>query len=87
MTENQNALPEHDLDLPERVAAFNTALQPLLGKYELGLSSRSELTPDGRVVSMPVIVSMRKAPEPKAEEKVVSPDEVAGEDKPTTLAD
>lgn len=75
MTENTNALPEHDLDLPERVAAFNTALQPLLGKYELGLSSRSELTPDGRVVSMPVIVSMRKAPEPKAEV-------VAGEETP-----
>lgn len=63
-------LPEWDKDLPERVAAFNTAIQPLLGKYELALSAQVGVTPDGRLEGRPVVLSVRKDPATGVNEEV-----------------
>ena len=65
MNATNQELPEWESDLPERTAAFNAALQQLLGKYELGLAARPGFTPDGRVGADPMIISTRKAPEVK----------------------
>lgn len=55
-------LPPHEADINERIAGFNAALQPLLGKYELGLTANVQITTDGRLQGVPLLISMRKAP-------------------------
>ena len=54
--------PEVEADLAERVSGFNKELAALLGKYELGIGAQAGLTPDGRVWSQPLIVSVRGKP-------------------------
>jgi hypothetical protein len=53
-------LPPEEADLEIRINAFNAALVPLLGKYELGLAAQPRVNPDGRLVADPVILSVRK---------------------------
>jgi hypothetical protein len=55
--------PAHDADIQERIAGFNAALKPLLGKYELGLTAKVDVLPDGRLTGIPLLISMRKPPE------------------------
>lgn len=65
---NPDSLPDHEKDLPERIQSFNEEFIALLGKHELGLAAQASLTPDGRIIANPVIVSARKAPEQAAAE-------------------
>lgn len=74
--------PAHDADIQERIAAFNAALKPLLGKYELGLTAKVDVTPDGRLVGIPLLISMRKPPE-----AVANPEAPAEEKKPEALTE
>lgn len=57
---DQSKLPAGEEDIPERIAAFNAALHPLLGKYELGLGAIAKILPDGGIGADPTLVSMRK---------------------------
>lgn len=66
-TENNQLEMNADPDMQERVDAFNKELQPILGKYELGLAALPVFTPDGRVGANPVIISVRQKKEPEAE--------------------
>jgi len=79
----ESTAPAHDADIQERIAGFNAALKPLLGKYELGLTAKVDVTPDGRLVGVPLLISMRKAPEA---DKPVDP-EAPAEAAPTTLSE
>lgn len=74
--------PAHDADIQERIAGFNAALKPLLGKYELGLTARVEVTVDGRLNGVPLLISMRKPPE-----AVADPEAPAPEKKPEALTE
>lgn len=74
--------PEHDADIQERIAGFNAALKPLLGKYELGLTARVEVTVDGRLNGVPLLISMRKPPE-----AVADPEAPAADKKPEALSE
>lgn len=58
----QPAPPAWDADINERIAGFNAALAPLLGKYELGLAAIPRIAPNGLVVADPILVSQRKPP-------------------------
>jgi hypothetical protein len=55
----------NDLDLSKRVEAFNKDLQPLLGKYNLGLGVEQFITPQGTIAGRVVIADV-----PKQTEKV-----------------
>lgn len=67
--QTQPMTEEEKKDLEERSKAFNAELIGLLGKYELGLTARPLITPDGRIGAAPLIINDRKSPEPvKAEE-------------------
>lgn len=57
---DEQKLPPGEEDIPERIAAFNAALQPLLGKYELGLAAVPYIDPQGLLKANPTLVSMRK---------------------------
>lgn len=81
MTEqNTDTKPEEkdiDADIEERLKGFVDELRPLLGKYELGIAAKAELSPDGRVMAQPIFISTRKM----AEEKK------AAEAKPAALSE
>lgn len=51
--------PQEEADLQERIDGFNKELQPLLGKFELGLAALQQVTPDGRIMATPIVVSVR----------------------------
>ena len=57
-----------ETDIKERIEGFNKELMPLLAKYELGLAAFPRITPDGRVVADPSLLSMRGKEEAKKEE-------------------
>lgn len=67
---NEENLPEFDKDFNERIKGFTEELQPLLGKYELGLAAFPEFTREGTVVARPFFASTRKPPEVEKTEKV-----------------
>lgn len=71
----EEKIPGIDADFKERIEGFSNELRPLLGKYEIGLGSVAELTPDGRVEAKPVFMSSRKPkPEPaKSAEALAEP--------------
>lgn len=48
----------NDLDLSARVENFNKELQPLLGKYKLGLGVEQFITPNGTIAGRVVIVNV-----------------------------
>jgi len=58
-----------DIDIQERVENFNKEMQPLLGKYELGLTSRVSISNDGRILSAPALISTREKKEEKTTER------------------
>jgi hypothetical protein len=58
---------EEEKDLKERVEGFIKEMNPLMGKYELGLGATADLTQDGRVEAKAVFVSTRKPPAPAKE--------------------
>jgi len=58
-----------DIDIQERVENFNKEMQPLLGKYELGLTSRVSISNDGRILSAPALISTREKKEEKTIER------------------
>jgi len=58
-----------DIDIQERVESFNKEMQPLLGKYELGLTSRVSISHDGRILSAPALISTREKKEEKTTER------------------
>lgn len=76
--------PAHDADIQERIAGFNAALKPLLGKYELGLTARVEVTPQGTLNGVPLLISMRKPPEPA---KAADPENPDAEKKSEALSE
>jgi len=82
---NEVTPPAHDADIQERIAGFNAALKPLLGKYELGLTARVEVTVDGRLNGVPLLISMRKPPEPATATDVEAPG--VPEKKPEALTE
>jgi len=71
MTEIENKteeLPENlDKDIEERVKGLADELNPLLGKYELGLGALPEYTQDGRTIARPIFISTRKPDAAKVE--------------------
>lgn len=67
MSDQDKTVPEEEGDLKERVEKFSQEVQPLLGKYEIGIGAQAGLTPDGRVYANPVLLSTRKKPEAPAE--------------------
>lgn len=80
----EQTVPAHDADIQERIAGFNAALKPLLGKYELGLTAKVDVTADGRLTGVPLLISMRQAPEaPKA----TDPEAPAGDATPSPLSE
>lgn len=70
MTENKN-VQTNEADIQERIDGFNKELQPLLGKFELGLGAVPFINPNGTIGANPVILSMRgqAQAETPAEEK------------------
>lgn len=66
---SQQAMPEQDKDIQERIAGFNKEIGPILAKYELGIGAVAKLLPDGRVAADPILVSMRKAMQEAAKSK------------------
>ncbi len=78
MNDTEN-IPEFDKDFKERIEGMTKELQPLLGKYELGLSAFPEFTQHGTVVARPFFASTRKAPATeKVEEKESEVKDTAG---------
>jgi len=78
MTENNEekggvSFGETEQDFKERIQKFSAELQPLMGKYELGLAAMPEITPQGLTIARPIFVSTRKKPEAEnaTEEKSV----------------
>ena len=71
MTEIENKkeeLPENlDKDIEERVKGLADELNPLLGKYELGIGALPEYTQDGRTIARPIFMSTRKPDAVKVE--------------------
>lgn len=67
----ENNPSSQDKDMQERTDGFNKELQPLLGKYELGLAALPVINPNGTLGAQPVIVSVRKpageTPDPSAD--------------------
>ena len=74
--------PAHDADIQERIAGFNAALKPLLGKYELGLTAKVDVTADGRLTGIPLLISMRKPPEAEKLADAETPDAEKKSDGP-----
>lgn len=65
--------PQPDADIQERIDGFNKELQPLLGKYELGLGALPVIQPNGTIGANPVILSMRGRAEAAPAEAKVEP--------------
>lgn len=65
MAESANV--QQETDLQERVNKFNEEVKPLFEKYELALAAAAKITPDGRIMANPVVISTRVQEEQKPE--------------------